>query len=158
MRFHFHFHHHVTTDGKVVDVEHEAETELEQEGNCAHSPLVRPSQDNSDLAAEQCGLGESGHSEGRLLGSFGGQAQWAPLLQLHFPDLLDDYLDNVLVETGQRLFKKEPMDAPSYADFAARRRELLKNRLEARKDIREDRLQGGRLGKFGGASAEGPSS
>ena len=30
------------TDGKVVDVEHEAESELEREGNCAHSPLLRP--------------------------------------------------------------------------------------------------------------------
>ena len=29
------------TDGKVVDVEHEAESELEREGNCAHSPLLR---------------------------------------------------------------------------------------------------------------------
>ena len=36
----------------------EAETELEREGNCAHSPLLRPSQDNSDLVVEQCGLGE----------------------------------------------------------------------------------------------------
>ena len=57
----------------------------------------------------------------------------APLLQLHFPDLLDDYLNKVLVETGQRFFKKEPMDAPDYADMAARRRELLPHRLEARK-------------------------
>ena len=36
----------------------EAETSLEREGNCAHSPLLRPSQDNSDLVVEQCGLGE----------------------------------------------------------------------------------------------------
>ena len=70
------------------------------------------------------------------------ETQRAPLPQLHFPDLLDDYLNKVLVETGQRFFKKEPMDAPGYADLAARRRELLKHRL----------------GKFGGASAEGPSS
>ena len=69
------------------------------------------------------------------------ETQWAPLLHLHFPGLLDDYLNKVLVETGQRFFKKEPMDAPGYADLAARRRELLKNRLEARKDIGEDRLQ-----------------
>ena len=34
------------------------------------------------------------------------------------------------------------MDAPGYADLAARRRELLTHRLEARKDIGEDRLQG----------------
>ena len=27
------------------------------------------------------------------------ETQWAPLLQLHFPDLLDDYLNKVLVET-----------------------------------------------------------
>ena len=72
------------------------------------------------------------------------ETQWAPLLQLHFPDLLDDYLNKVLVETGQRFCKKEPMDAPGYADLATKRRELLKNRLEARKDIGEDRLQGGR--------------
>ena len=45
------------------------------------------------------------------------ETQWAPLPQLHFPDLLDDYL-----------FKKEPMDAPGYADLAARRRELLTQR------------------------------
>ena len=44
--------------GRSYDVGHEAETELEREGNCAHSPLLRPSQDNSDLAAEQCVLGE----------------------------------------------------------------------------------------------------
>ena len=69
------------------------------------------------------------------------ETQWAPLLQLHFPDLLDDYLNKVLVETEQRFFKKEPMDAPGYADLAARRRELLTHRLEARKDIAEDRLQ-----------------
>ena len=31
-----------TTDGKVVDFEHEAESELEREGNCAHSLLLRP--------------------------------------------------------------------------------------------------------------------
>ena len=67
--------------------------------------------------------------------------QWAPLLQLHFPDQLDDYLNKVLVEIGQRFFKKEPMDAPGYADLAARRRELLTQRLEARKNIGEDRLQ-----------------
>ena len=70
------------------------------------------------------------------------ETQWAPLLQVHFPDLLDDYLNKVLVETGQRFFKKEPMDAPGYADLAARRRELLTHRLEARKDFGEDRLQG----------------
>ena len=35
-----------------------------------------------------------------------------PLLELHYPDLLDDYLNEILVETGQRFFKKEPMDAP----------------------------------------------
>ena len=70
------------------------------------------------------------------------ETHWAPLLQLHFPDLLDDYLNKVLVETGQRFFKKESMDAPGYADLAARRRELLTHRLEARKDIGEDRLQG----------------
>ena len=28
------------------------------------------------------------------------ETQWAPLLQLHFPDLLDDYLNKVLLETG----------------------------------------------------------
>ena len=70
------------------------------------------------------------------------ETQWAPLLQLHFPDLLDGYLNKVLVETEQRFFKKEPMDAPGSADLAARRRELLKNRLVAKKDIGEDRLQG----------------
>ena len=70
------------------------------------------------------------------------ETQWAPLLQLHFPDQLDDYLNKVLVETGQRFFKNEPMDASGYADLAARRRELLTQRLEARKNIGEDRLQG----------------
>ena len=39
------------------------------------------------------------------------EMQWAPLLQLHFPDQLDDYLNKVLLETVQRFFKKEPMDA-----------------------------------------------
>ena len=34
------------------------------------------------------------------------------------------------------------MDAPGHADLAARRRERLKSRLEARMDIGEDRLQG----------------
>ena len=70
------------------------------------------------------------------------EMQWAPLLQLHFPDQLDDCLNQVLVETEQRFFKKEPMDAPGHADLAARRRELLTQRLEARKNIGEDRLQG----------------
>ena len=69
------------------------------------------------------------------------ESQWAPLLQLHYPDLLDDYLNKVLVETGQRFFRKEPMDAPGYADLAARTRELLTHRLEARKDMGEDRFQ-----------------
>ena len=40
------------------------------------------------------------------------EARWTPLLELHYPDLLDDYLNEILVETGQRFFKKEPMDAP----------------------------------------------
>ena len=52
------------------------------------------------------------------------QAQSTPQLQLHYPDQLDDYLYKVLVETGQRFFKKEPMDAPGYSDLAAKRREL----------------------------------
>ena len=87
------------------------------------------------------------------------EMQWAPLLQLHFPDQLDDYLNKVVVETGQRFFKKEPMDAPHYADLAATRRELLTQRLEAGKDIGEDRLQGQEgLERFGGALAEGLSS
>ena len=64
------------------------------------------------------------------------EARWTPLLKLHYPDLLDDYLNKILVETGQRFFKKEPMDAPGYSDLAAKRRELL----EARKSIGEDRL------------------
>ena len=29
------------------------------------------------------------------------ETQWAPFQQLHFPDLLDDYLNEVLVETAQ---------------------------------------------------------
>ena len=70
------------------------------------------------------------------------EMQWAPLLQLHIPDQLDGHLNKVLVETGQRFFKKEPTDAPGYADLAARRRELLTQRLEARKNIGEDGLQG----------------
>ena len=68
------------------------------------------------------------------------EARWTPLLELHYPDLLDDYLNEFLVETGQRFFKKEPMDAPDYSDLAAKRRELLVQRLEARKSIGEDRL------------------
>ena len=73
-----------------------------------------------------------------------------PLLELHCPDLLDDYLNEILVETGQRFFKKGPMDAPDYSDLAAKRRELLAQRLEARKSIGEDRL----LGQEGVESAE----
>ena len=61
------------------------------------------------------------------------ETQWAP----HFQYLLDDYLNKVLVETVQRFFEKEPMDAPGYADLVARRRELLTHR----NDIGEDRLQ-----------------
>ena len=49
------------------------------------------------------------------------EARWTPLLELHYPDLLDDYLNKILVETGQRFFKKEPMDAPGYSDLAAKR-------------------------------------
>ena len=78
------------------------------------------------------------------------EARWTPLLELHYPDLLDDYLNEILVETGQRFFKKEPMDAPDYSDLAAKRRELLVQRLEARKSIGEDRL----LGQEGVESAE----
>ena len=63
------------------------------------------------------------------------EAQWSPLLQLHYPDKLDDYLNMILVETGQRFFKKELMDAPGCSDLAAKRRELLSHRLEARKNI-----------------------
>ena len=70
------------------------------------------------------------------------EARWTPLLELHYPDLLDDYLNEILVETEQRFFKKEPMDAPDYSDLAAKRRELLVQRLEARKSIGEDRLLG----------------
>ena len=70
------------------------------------------------------------------------EAQWSPLLQLHYPDKLDDYLNKVLVETGQRFFKKEPTDAPGYSDLAAKRRELLSQRLEARKSIGVDSLRG----------------
>ena len=40
----------------------------------------------------------------------------------HYPDKLDDYLNKILVETGQLFFKKEPMDAPGYSDLAAKRR------------------------------------
>ena len=65
------------------------------------------------------------------------ETQWAPLLQLHFPDLWADYLNKVLVETGQRFFKKEPMDAPGYADLTARRRELLKQQTITEAQIRE---------------------
>ena len=65
---------------------------------------------------------------------------------MHYPDLLDDYLNENLVETEQSFFKKEPMDAPDYSDLAAKRRELL----EARKSIGEDRL----LGQEGVESAE----
>ena len=70
------------------------------------------------------------------------EAQWSPLLQLHYPNKLGDYLNKVLVETGERFFKKEPMDAPGYSDFAAKRRELLSQWLEARKSIGVDRLRG----------------
>ena len=68
------------------------------------------------------------------------EARWTLLLELHYPDLLDDYLNEILVKTGQRFFKKEPMDAPDYSDFAAERRELLAQRLEARKSFGEDCL------------------
>ena len=103
-----------------------------------HVPLGTP------MLSGRC---ESGYWRGDFLAALddmvkGEETQWAPLLQLPSPDLLDDYLNKVLVETGQRFSKKEPMDAPGYADLAARRRELLKNRLEARKDIGEDRFQG----------------
>ena len=68
----------------------------------------------------------------------GEEVQWSPLLQLHYPDKLNDYINKVLVETGQRFFKKEPMDAPGYSDLPAKRRELLSQRLEARKSIGVD--------------------
>ena len=28
------------------------------------------------------------------------EARWTPLLELHYPDVLDDYLNEILVETG----------------------------------------------------------
>ena len=40
------------------------------------------------------------------------EARWTPLLQLHYPDLLDDDLNEILVETGQRFFKKETDGRP----------------------------------------------
>ena len=80
------------------------------------------------------------------------EARWTPLLELHYEELLDDYINEILGETGQRFFKKEPMDAPDYSDLAAKRRELLAQRLEARKSIGEDRL----LGQEGVESAEEP--
>ena len=55
------------------------------------------------------------------------EEQWTPLLRLHYPDQLDDYLNRVLVETGQRFFKKEPMDAPGYADLAKEDGSFLHN-------------------------------
>ena len=82
------------------------------------------------------------------------EARWTPLLQLHNPDLLDDYLNKILVETGQRFFKKGPMDAPDYSDLAAKRRELLAQRLEARKSIGEDRLLGRRVWRVRRSSRE----
>ena len=89
---------------------------------------------------------ESGHWEGRLLGSFGGQGGGrgyavgaAPTASPSRP--VGRLPQQSFGRDGERVFKKEPMDAPGYADLAARRRELLKNRLEARKDIGEDRLQ-----------------
>ena len=39
------------------------------------------------------------------------------------------------VETGQRFFKKEPMDAAGFSDLAAQRREFLSQRLEVTKSI-----------------------
>ena len=51
----------------------------------------------------------------------------------HHPDKLNDYINKVLVETGQRFFKREPIDAPGYSDLAAQRREFLSQRLEARR-------------------------
>ena len=56
------------------------------------------------------------------------EAQWSPVLQLHYPDKLDDCFNKVLVETGERFFKKEPMDAPGFSDLAAKRRELFSQR------------------------------
>ena len=71
------------------------------------------------------------------------QGQPGVLLQLVFCVCLGLALcRRTFPECLEQLFKQEPMDAPGYADLAAKRRELLKNRLEARKDIGEDRLQG----------------
>ena len=75
------------------------------------------------------------------------ETQWTPLLQLHFPDLLDDYLNKVLVEMEQRFFKKEPMDSPTQESVGGQEGHRRGSSPGA-----------GRLGKFGGASAEGPSS
>ena len=41
-----------------------------------------------------------------------------------------------------RFFKKEPRNAPGYSDLAAKRREFLSQRLEARKSDGADRLRG----------------
>ena len=53
------------------------------------------------------------------------EAQRSPLLQLHYLDKLNDYINKALVETGQRFFKMGPTDAPGYSDLAAQRREFL---------------------------------
>ena len=84
------------------------------------------------------------------------ESQWSPLLQLHNPDQLDDHLNKIKVETGQRFFKKEPMDAPGCSDLAAKRRELLSQRLEARKSIGVGRLRESWTGAHGAARAGGP--
>ena len=40
------------------------------------------------------------------------EARWTPLLELHYPDLLDDYLNEILVETGQRLLQERADGRP----------------------------------------------
>ena len=86
------------------------------------------------------------------------EMQWAPLLQLHFPDKLGDYLHKVLVETGQRFFKKEPMDARlcRLGNEKAGATHAMVGREEGHR--RGSSPGAGRVGTFGGASAEGLSS
>ena len=40
------------------------------------------------------------------------EARWTPLLELHYPDLLDDYLNEILVETGQRFLQERTDGRP----------------------------------------------
>ena len=83
------------------------------------------------------------------------ETQWAPLLQLHFPDLLDDYLNR----DGATILQERTDGCARLCRLGSEKAGASQESVGGQEGHRRGSSPGaGRLGKFGGASAEGPSS